>query len=154
MEEEKCIYACVIGAAKHKALIAQNSAESRYCKHSVKRRAAAAQAGSAAGAAHLKSEAHKKITDCADEEDHEVHRHCVGGVLSAAETGFNHCKAALEEEDHECANHYPRVVCAEIGLVCDCCNVVQSFAARCGDIRRAGRISTFRGGGDHEEGRD
>ena len=77
--------------------------------------------------AKLERETDEEIADCAYEENHEVHGHGMRGVLAAGEARFYHCKAALEEEDHERADHYPRVVCAKVGFVCGGCNVIERF---------------------------
>ena len=133
--------------------MAENAAEAGNRPKRVQNAAIRAEARRAAGAAHLKREAAEEVADRADEEDHEVHCHRVCGVLGAAEARLDHRKAALEEEDHERADHDPGVVRTEQSLVRRGGDIAERFAAARRAVGRAGRISAGGEGRDGEKQR-
>jgi len=67
----------------------------------------------------------------------------VGRVFPAAEAGFNHCEAALEEEDHKCADHDPGIVCPIQGLIRRRRDIGKRLIACKRRIGRAGRVGAF-----------
>jgi len=155
LEEEQGIGTDIIRAGKTEAFRPDDAAEAGNGNLAVQDGIRLAESCSGAVSAHLEGEAGQEETDRPDQEDHEVHCHRVGGILAAAEAGFNHCKTALEEKDHEAADHDPDHVGA-----CKC------LAGHLRDIRkcRAGRVGSVGGAGwigvccqdrnDHDQGHD